>query len=119
MKGAAMLKVLSAVTLLAITVTVFAQSTPIITPSETPSVTPSQTPSVTPSQTPIVTPSQAPVVAPSQTPSIAIGGLSRCENLLGDEKDKCQKEERAGTGGSAAPHAPYSTMPATPPGSVR
>ena len=122
-----MLKVLSAVTLLAITVTVFAQSTPIITPSETPSVTPSQTPSVTPSQTPsvtpsqtpIVTPSQAPIVAPSQTPSIAIGGLSRCENLLGDEKDKCQKEERAGTGGSAAPHAPYSTMPATPPGSVR
>ena len=105
-----MLKVLSAVTLLTITVTAFAQSTPSITPSDTPSITPSDTPSVTPSQTPSVT--------PSQTPSIAVGGLSRCENLLGDEKEKCQKEERAG-GGSSGPHAPYGTTPSTPSGSVR
>ena len=24
-----------------------------------------------------------------------LGGLSKCENLLGDEKDKCLKQERA------------------------
>ena len=116
-----MLKVLSAVTLLTIAASVLAQSTPSITPSDTPSVTPSQTPSVTPSQTPSVTPSQTPIVTPSQPPSIAVGGLSRCENLLGDEKEKCQKEERAGSGSSAGAQPPYSTgaTPSTPSGSVR
>lgn len=111
-----MLKILSVAALVAITGVALAQTTPSITPSDTPAVTPSQTPSIT----------------PSQPPSVAVGGLSRCENLLGDEKEKCQKEERAAGGSSVGPHAPYSTgagsgagaapqgtMPSTPSGSVR
>lgn len=31
----------------------------------------------------------------------AVGGLSRCENLIGLEREQCLKNERAGTGGSA------------------
>ena len=84
------------------------------TGSSTPSVTPSDTPSVTPSQTPSVTPSQTPSVTPSQTPTI--GGLSRCENLIGIDRDKCHQDERAGTGstsgraaGAGGSHAPGSS----------
>jgi hypothetical protein len=84
--------------------------------SSTPSVTPSDTPSVTPSATPSVTPSATPSVTPSATPSVTVGGLSRCENLLGTEKDKCLQDERAGTGstsgraaGAGGSHAPGST----------
>jgi len=71
------------------------------TGSSTPSVTPSDTPSVTPSATPSVTPSATPSVTPSATPSIggtSVGGLSKCENMLGAEKEKCLQDERAGTG---------------------
>jgi hypothetical protein len=113
-----MLKTAVATALLALAGTAFAQSTsqtPSVTPSQTPSVTPSQTPSVTPSQTPSVTPSQTPSVTSSQTPS-AVGGLSRCENLIGIERDKCMQDERAGTGstggraaGTGGSHAPGST----------
>jgi hypothetical protein len=107
-----MLKPLSVAAMLAIAGTAFAQSTPSTTPSDTPSVTPSQTPAVTPSQTPAVTPSDTPTIAPQGTvvvppvttpspsvgPAPAIGGLSKCENLLGTEKDKCLQDERSGTG---------------------
>lgn len=101
-----MLKNLSAVALLTMAGAAFAQSTPSVTPSDTPSVTPSQTPSVTPSQTPSVAPSDTPSVTPqaptvTQTPIItpsAVGGLGKCENLIGTEKDKCLQDERAGTG---------------------
>ena len=117
-----MLKTLTTAALLALAGTAFAQSTPSITPSDTPSVTPSQTPSVTPSQTPSVTPSQTPSVTPSPapvvtqtpiTPPAAVGGLGKCENLIGTEKDKCLQEQRAGAGGTLAPQ---NTAPA---GSVR
>jgi len=89
-----MLKILTSAALLAIAGAAFAQSTPAVTPSDTPSVTPSQTPSVTPSQAPVVTPT--PITPPS-----AVGGLGKCENLIGTEKDKCLNEERAGVGNTA------------------
>jgi hypothetical protein len=103
-----MLKTFSTAALLAIAGVAFAQTTPG-TPSSTPSVTPSETPAVTPSQTPAVTPSQTPAVTPSQTPSVsstpdpvtppqAVGGLSKCENMIGADKDTCLQQERAGTG---------------------
>ena len=122
------LSMVTAAALLAMASVAFAQSTgsstPSVTPSYTPSVTPSQTPSVTPSQTPSVTPSQTPSVTPSQTPSVTpseapVGGLSKCENLLGFEKDKCLQQERAGTGGTgpgAGTMAPQNTAPS---GTVR
>jgi hypothetical protein len=128
-----MLKILSAATLLAIAAASFAQTTqpgqttPSVTPSDTPAVTPSQTPAVTPSQTPpsqqapiVSPPSGAPVVSPPSgapvvggpAPTVgrieerAVGGLSKCENMLGFEKEKClQDEQRAATGATAAPGA--------------
>jgi hypothetical protein len=51
----------------------------------------------------------AALAQPSQPPEIAVGGLSRCENLLGDEREKCQQDERAIRGGSTGPHSPFST----------
>jgi hypothetical protein len=126
-----MLKILSAATLLAIAAASFAQTTrpgqttPSVTPSDTPAVTPSQTPAVTPSQTPpsqqapIVTPpTGAPVVSPptgapvvgAPPPMVgrieerSVGGLSKCENMLAFEKEKClQDEQRAATGATTAP----------------
>lgn len=93
-----MLKTLSTAALLVVAGAAFAQTTP----SQTPAVTPSQTPAVTPSQTPAVTPSQGPIVSPSPvTPPAAVGGLSRCENLIGLDRDSCMQRERAGTGGTA------------------
>jgi hypothetical protein len=120
-----MLKILSAATLLAIAAASFAQTTQ---PGQTtPSVTPSQTPAVTPSQTPpsqqapiVSPPSGAPVVSPPSgapvvsgpAPTVgrieerAVGGLSKCENMLGFEKEKClQDEQRAATGATTAPGA--------------
>jgi hypothetical protein len=119
------------------------QTTPSVTPSDTPAVTPSQTPAVTPSQTPpsqqapivspqsgapiVSPPSGAPVVSPPSgapvvggpAPTVgrieerAVGGLSKCENML-FEKEKClQDEQRAATGATTAPQ---NTAPA---GSVR
>ena len=110
------------------------QTTPSVTPSDTPAVTPSQTPAVTPSQTPpsqqapivspqsgapiVSPPSGAPVVSPPSgapvvglpAPTVgrieerAVGGLSKCENMLGFEKEKClQDEQRAATGATTAP----------------
>jgi len=111
-----MLKIYSAATLLALAGAAFAQtstapgtppstlpSTAPGTPSETPAVAPSQTPSVTPSQTPAVTPSQTPSVSSTPNPVIppqAVGGLSKCENMIGADKDTCLQQERAGTGGT-------------------
>jgi hypothetical protein len=112
-----MLKILTSAALLALAGAAFAQSTPSVTPSATPSVTPSDTPSVTPSQAPTVT--QTPITPPS-----AVGGLSKCENLIGTDKDKCLQEERAGGGtGSTAPRGATSgssgtsTQPTAPIGS--
>jgi hypothetical protein len=83
-----MLKTFSTAALLAVAGAVFAQTTP--------------------SQTPAVTPSQGPIVSPSPvTPPAAVGGLSRCENLIGLERDSCMQQQRAGTGSTA----PGSTAP--------
>jgi len=88
------------------------------TGSSTPSVTPSDTPSVTPSATPSVTPSATPSVGASGSAAggASVGGLSRCENMLGSEKEKCLQDERGGTGstsgraaGAGGSHAPGST----------
>ena len=113
-----MLRTFSAAALLSIAGAAFAQSTqpgsatPSVTQSDTPSVTQSDTPSVTPSQTPAVSPSQTPVSPPS-TPAMtphsnpaAVGGLSKCENLLGTDKDRCQQQERAAAGGAIGSTAP-------------
>ena len=90
-----MLKILSAALFLAMASAALAQSTPYVTPSQTPAVTPSQAPAITPSQT-------------------SVGGLGKCENMIGAEKDKCLQDERAraaGTGASnAAPAAPATGM---------
>jgi hypothetical protein len=115
-----MLKSLTSAALLAFAGAAFAQSTPGVTPSDTPSVTPSQTPSVAPSQTPSVTPSQAPVVTQTPiTPPSAVGGLGKCENLIGTDKDKCLQAERAGTGSTApgSTTSGTSTQPTAPIGS--
>ena len=105
-----MLKTLTTAALLALAGAAFAQSTPSVTPSDTPSATPSQTPSVTPSQIPSVTPSEAPVVTPTPiTPPSAVGGLGKCENLIGTDKDKCLQNERAGTGSTASASASATT----------
>ena len=116
-----MLKIFSATALVAITSVALAQSTPSTTTSDTPSVAPSTTPSVTPSQTPSVTPSQAPTVTQTPiSPPSAVGGLGKCENLIGTEKDKCLQEERAGGTGSTAPGSTTSgtsTQPTAPIGS--
>ena len=85
--GDVMRKILSAAVVLAAAGAVLAQGTP---------TTPSQTPPATPSQTPYTTPSQTPYMGER-----VVGGLSRCENLLGDEKEKCRKDERAGTGSTS------------------
>jgi hypothetical protein len=110
-----MLKTISAVALLIMAGAAWSQSAPSVTPSgapsQTPSVTPSDTPSVTPSQTPAVTPSQTPSVTPSPAPTVTqtpittpstVGGLGKCENMIGNEKDKCLQNERAGIGSTGA-----------------
>ena len=118
-----MLRMVSAAALLSIAGAAFAQTaqpgstTPSVTPSDTPSVAPSDAPSVTPSQSPVATPSApaAPAtVPPLHSPGMiphsgppAVGGLSRCENLLGTDKDRCQQQERAGiTNGATGATAP-------------
>jgi hypothetical protein len=68
----------------------------------TPSVSPSETPAVTPSQTPTVTVGEAaPAPVIEQRP---VGGLSKCENVLAFEKEKCLQDERAGAGATGAQH---------------
>ena len=106
-----MLKIFGTATLLAVAGVAFAQTSPG-TPSSTPSVTPSQTPAVTPSQTPSVSSTPAPVTAPS-----AIGGLGKCENMIGAEKDTCLQQERAGTGSTGTTGTPDSSSGTT--GTVR
>ena len=109
-----MLRTFSAAALLLIAGTAFAQSTPPGSP--TPSVTPSPTPADMSSQTPVITPS-APATSttvpslPASPPTpqsnpAAVGGLSKCENLLGNERDRCQQQERAGLGGATGSTAP-------------
>jgi hypothetical protein len=89
------------------------QTTPSVTPSQTPAVTPSQTPAVTPSQTPptsqspvVAPPSGAPVVGSSAPAPVveprSIGGMSKCENALAFEKEKCLQDERAAAAGTAS-----------------
>ena len=133
-----MLRILSALMLVGIASASLAQSTqseqttPSIKPSDTPVVTPSQTPAVTPSQTPSVTPSTgAPIVGGAAPAPVieqrSVGGLSKCENALAFEREKCLQDERAAAGGSMAPQntapAPQNTAPApqntAPAGTVR
>lgn len=119
-----MLKTFSAAALLAIAGTAFAQTTPG-TPSSTPSITPSQTPAITPSQTPSITPSQTPSISPAPvTPPSAVGGLSRCENMIGTDRDTCLRNERAaggstGTGTTSDTTTTQPTPPAGTTGTVR
>lgn len=56
------------------------------------------------------------IVGSATASGSAVGGLSKCENLLGAEKEKCLQEERAGTrstggrpAGAGGSHAPGST----------
>ena len=138
-----MFKLLSTAAALALASAAFAQTTqpgqttPSVTPSDTPAVTPSQSPAATPSQTPAATPSESPSVLPYSRPPMlgesAVGGMSKCENMIGSDKDKCLQEERAAsTGGRAAgaggSHAPGSTgtgagtmgsQPTAPAGTIR
>ncbi len=61
------------------------------------------TPSVTPSQTPSpVPPGAAPVFGgpPPALGASPVGGLSRCENLIGAERDKCLQADSAAAGGT-------------------
>jgi hypothetical protein len=88
------------------------QTTPSVMPSDTPAVTPSQTPGI-PQSTPPVAPSDTPGATRSAPPSTVggpspgvlggpVGGLSRCENLIGIDKANCLEQERAAaTGGTA------------------
>ena len=99
-------------------------TTPSVAPSDTPAVTPSQTPSTTPSQTPAATPSQTPTIPYSRPPMIgegAVGGLSKCENMIGIEKDRCVQAERAGTGstGTGTGAGTMGSQMTAPAGSVR
>jgi len=113
-----MMKLLTAaVLLLAGASTAFAQARPEQT---TPNIAPSQAPAVTPSQTPSVTPSTGAPVVGSTAPAPVIqerqiGGLSRCQNLLAFERDKClQDEQSAATGGTRTPTPATGTTTPTP-----
>ena len=71
-------------------------------------------PSAAPSATPSANPAPAPGTIPY--PATNVGGLSKCENLIGMDKDKCLQEERGGTAstsgraaGAGGSHAPGST----------
>lgn len=61
------------------------------------------TPSVTPSQTPAVIPQSQPPTAQPPT-AAAAGGMSRCQNMIGAERDACLQNEKqpAGTGSGSA-----------------
>ena len=113
------LRLLSLIALLAVTGGVVAQSTntPATAPSDTPYAPPATAPSTAPSNTPSTAPSAAPNTAPSTAPNAAaapipgaapaptpargdtaVGGMSKCENMLGNDRDACFQKERAGTG---------------------
>jgi len=100
------------------------QTTPSVVPSETPAVTPSQTPAVTPSQTPSVTPSTGAPIVGGPAPAVGgieerpVAGLSKCENMLAFEREKCLQDERAGTASSSGQPAGAGGSPA-PAGTVR
>jgi len=119
-----MLKILGAATLLAFASASLAQTaqpgqtTPNVAPSQTPYVTPSQTPAVTPSQTPSVTPSTGAPIVGGPAPTVGgieqrpLTGLSRCENLLAFERDKCLQDERnAATGATTTTPGATTTTP--------
>jgi len=98
------------------------QTTPSVAPSETPAVTPSQTPAVTPSQTPSVTPSTGAPIVGGPAPAVGgieerpVAGLSKCENMLAFEREKCLQDERTGTARSSGQPAGAGTSQA--PGST-
>lgn len=87
------------------------------TPEQTtPSVTPSQTPATTPSPNPApVPPGVAPVLGgpPPALGATTVGGLSRCENMIGAERDTCLQAPSAAAGATSQP--PASAWPQTPP----
>jgi len=103
-------RLLGLIALLAVTGGAAAQSTnaPATAPSDTQGAAPATAPSAAPSTAPAPAPSGAPNAATTQTtppPSAApargdtaVGGLSRCENMLGNDRDACFQKERAGTG---------------------
>lgn len=112
-----MLKLFSAAMLLVAAAAAFAQAQPDRT---TPSVAPTQTPAVTPSQTPSVTPSTgAPIVGTTPPAPVVeqrqLGGVSRCENMLAFERDKCLQDESSAAGGATRAPAPAGvTTPQNP-----
>jgi hypothetical protein len=111
-------RLLGLIALLAVTGGAAAQSTnaPATAPSDTPSTAPAAAPSAAPSTAPATAPSNMPSTAPSGTPNAtatpstpppsaapargetAVGGMSKCENMLGNDRDACFQKERAGTG---------------------
>ena len=117
-----------------------APPTPSAAPADKPAATPSPAPAIAPPQTSAVTPSETPSVTPSTGAPIVGGpapvrggieerplvGLSKCENLLAFEKEKCMQEERvaasagaqpAGTGGTQYP-APAGAQNPSPTGTT-
>ena len=116
-----MLKLLSLAASILLSGAAIAQSTQ--PGATTPSVTPSDTPAVTPSQTPAVTPSQTPSAVPYSRPPMigesAVGGMSKCENMIGLEKDRCLQAERAGTGSTGSGAGTAGSQTTAPAGPVR
>jgi hypothetical protein len=49
----------------------------------------------------------------------AVGGMSKCENMIGIEKDRCLQAERAGTGSTGTGAGTMDSQPTAPAGSVR
>jgi len=103
-------RLLGLIALLAVTGGAAAQSTnaPATAPSDTPNTAPAPAPSTAPSNAPstgtpstpnaTATPSTPPPSAAPARSETAVGGMSKCENMLGNDRDACFQKERAGTG---------------------
>jgi hypothetical protein len=93
-----------------------------VTPSPAPAVAPPQSTAVTPSETPAVTPSTGAPIVGGPAPvrggieERPLGGLSKCENLLAFEKDKCMQQERAAASTGAQPAGAGGTQYPAPAG---
>ena len=96
-----MLKPLSAAALSCLAATALAQIRP---DQATPSIPPTPTPSP-------MTPGTAPTLGgpPPTLGSRPVGGLNRCENMIGTERDNCLQAGSAAAGGSTQP--PGTTWP--------
>ena len=123
-----MLKTLSTAALLALAGAAFAQSTPphaSVTPFASPSdhAFPNARGDAVANAGVTPPPRSNACVAHRLSHPVAVGGLSRCENMIGLDRDSCMQQERAGTG-STAPRSSSgsstsgtSTQPTAPIGS--